>query len=285
MKVLVTGANGYIGRNVVQLLASIPNIEVIASDISNSNLPKSINFINLDILKEANNPNLFEILGSPDKIIHLAWKDGFNHFAESHIQELSYHFNFLKNMINSGVKSISVMGTAHEIGYYEVEVNDETPCNPLSYYGMAKNMLRQLLFTYTKDKNISLKWLRAFYITGDDKFNNSVLTKILEAAQKGEKVFPFTDGTNQFDFIELNELSKMVVQASIQDKVSGIINLCSGEPKPIKDVVESFIADNRLDIKLDYGAFPSRRYDSPVIFGNTEKIKLILDLNKDNKIK
>lgn len=88
MKVLVTGANGYIGRNVVQLLASIPNIEVIASDISNSNLPKSINFINLDILKEANNPNLFETLGSPDKIIHLAWKDGFNHFAESHIQEL-----------------------------------------------------------------------------------------------------------------------------------------------------------------------------------------------------
>lgn len=45
MKVLVTGANGYIGRNVVQLLASIPNIEVIASDISNSNLPKSINLL------------------------------------------------------------------------------------------------------------------------------------------------------------------------------------------------------------------------------------------------
>lgn len=96
MKVLVTGANGYIGRNVVQLLASIPNIEVIASDISNSNLPKSINFINLDILKEANNPNLFEILCSPDKIFILLGKMGLIILQKAIFKNLAIILIFLK---------------------------------------------------------------------------------------------------------------------------------------------------------------------------------------------
>ena len=275
-KTLVTGANGYIGNHVVDALLNL-KIEVLACDFFNTKLNKNVEYINVDILNESTNKDLYESLGKPDNIIHLAWQDGFNHYAYSHINNMIKHFYFLKNMIDSGVKSITVMGTAHEIGYYEGRITEDTPCNPLSYYGIAKNTLRQLLFAYAKDKDVSIKWLRAYYITGDDKNNHSVFTKLLEAAKEGKKEFPFTKGTNQFDFIDIDDLAKMITFASIQNKIDGIINVCSGEPTSMKDKVEDFIKQHNLDIKLNYGAFPSRKYDSPVIYGDNSKILKILE--------
>ena len=274
-KVLVTGANGYIGKHVVEKLLEL-GCEVIAVDFNNTKISSKARYINIDILNEANQPGLYKELNYPEYIVHLAWQDGFNHFAQSHINNMVAHFNFLKNMIDSGVKSISIMGTAHEVGYHEGRITADTPCNPLSYYGIAKNTLRQLIFTYAKDKDISLKWLRAYYITGDDKNNHSVFTKILQAAEEGKKVFPFVKGTNQFDFIDIEDLANQIAHASIQNKIDGIINVCSGEPISLKDKVEEFISEKHLDIKLNYGAFPPRKYDSPVIYGDAELINKVL---------
>ena len=275
-KILVTGANGYIGSHVVNELVAMSQ-EVFACDFLNSKINPNAKWINMDILNEATNKELYKNLGCPENVVHLAWQDGFNHYAHSHINNMIKHFYFLKNMIDSGVKSISVMGTAHEIGYYEGRINDNTPCNPMSYYGIAKNTLRQLLFIYAKDKDVSVKWLRAYYITGDDKNNHSIFTKLLEAASLGKKEFPFTKGTNQFDFIDVFELAKMIARASVQNNIDGIINVCSGEPTSLKDKAEAFIKDHNLDIKLQYGAFPSRKYDSPVIYGDNSKISKIME--------
>lgn len=273
-KVIITGANGYIGHHVAAMVSDL-GIEPIVCDFSNSKLTCG-KYINVDILENATSCDLYEKLGYPENVIHLAWQDGFNHYAQSHIENLSKHFNFLKNMIDSGAKSISVMGTAHEIGYHEGRITENTPANPLSYYGIAKNALRQLLFAYAKDKNVSIKWLRAYYITGDDENNHSVFTKLLIADREGKKEFPFTKGTNQFDFIDIKLLSEMIAKASLQNEVEGIINVCSGEPVSMKDKVEDFIKEHNLKIKLKYGAFPLRKYDSPVVYGDNEKIQKIL---------
>jgi len=274
-KILVTGANGYIGSHVVNTLNE-KGFEVIANDFKNSKIDSNIKFLDYDILNNPENKNLYEYFGKPDIIIHLAWQDGFNHYAPSHIENLTKHFDFLKSMISGGCKSITVMGTAHEIGYHEGKITENTPCNPLSYYGIAKNTLRQLTFAYIKDMDISLKWLRAYYITGDDANNHSVFTKILEATKEGKTEFPFTKGTNQFDFIDINDLAKQIACAATQNKVNGIINVCSGEPISLKDKVESFITEKGLNIKLNYGVFPQRKYDSPVIYGDNSKISEIL---------
>jgi dTDP-6-deoxy-L-talose 4-dehydrogenase (NAD+) len=129
---------------------------------------------------------------------------------------------------------------------------------------------------YVEDKDVSLKWLRAYYITGDDKCNNSIFAKILQMAEEGKKTFPFTDGKNKYDFIDVDELAKQISLASIQAKVSGIINVCSGEPISLKDKVELFIKEKGIDIQPEYGVYPSRKYDSPIIYGNPNLIKLIL---------
>lgn len=275
IKVLVTGANGYIGKHVVDKLIE-KNFHVIACDFNNNKLNSEAEFINYDILNNVDNKNLYDYFNRPNHVIHLAWQDGFNHYAQSHIDNLLKHFYFIKNIIDSGCSSISIMGTAHEIGYHEGKITELTPCNPLSYYGIAKNTLRQLIFTYAKDTEMSLKWLRAYYITGDDHNNHSVFTKILHAAQNGKKEFPFVKGSNQFDFINVSELALQIATASVQTEINGIINVCSGEPISLKDKVESFIKEKNLDIKLNYGVFPSRKYDSPVVYGDATLINKIM---------
>ena len=94
--------------------------------------------------------------------------------------------------------------------------------------------------------------------------------------QKVKKTFPFTNGTNKYDFINIKELSRQISEASIQNKVEGIINVCSGKPIALKDMVETFIKDNNLNIRPCYGAFPDRKYDSPAIWGDASKINSIL---------
>ena len=68
----------------------------------------------------------------------------------------------------------------------------------------------------------------------------------------------------------------MVAAAVAQDEVLGIINICSGEPRTLADMVEQFIRTNALDITLDYGAFPDRPYDSPGCWGDASKIDKIM---------
>jgi dTDP-6-deoxy-L-talose 4-dehydrogenase (NAD+) len=280
-KILVTGANGYIGHHVVSYLCdTYPQDVVLAVDFNNAKIDPRAQFLNVNLLEKADDSDLYETLNQPDICIHLAWQDGFNHKADSHLKNVSAHFHFLRNLIDAGCRSVSVMGTMHEIGYYEGEVNANTPCNPLSMYGIAKNALRQAIMSYCEDKDVSLKWLRAYYITGDDKNNKSVFAKILEMAAEGKKTFPFTSGLNKYDFIDVHDLAQCISEAAVQTETNGIINVCSGKAVSLKDKVEEFIAQKGLDIRPEYGVYPSRKYDSPAIWGNADLINGIMENKK-----
>ena len=74
----------------------------------------------------------------------------------------------------------------------------------------------------------------------------------------------------------VQELAAQIAEASLQEKYTGIINVCSGKPMSLGDRVEQFIKDNHLDIKLNYGAFPDRPYDSPVVYGDNTIIQKIM---------
>ena len=272
-RILVTGANGYIGTHVVKELLS-RGIDVVACDISLTDVDSGARLLEADIFSDSN--DIYELAGRPDALIHLAWKNGFKHNLFTHIEDLPLHIRFLEKMVDSGIKSLSVMGSMHEVGYFEGAITADTPTNPLSLYGIAKNALRQALEVLVKEKDVAFHWLRGFYIYGDDVKSSSVLGKIIEADKNGQEFFPFTSGKNLCDYISVYELARQIVSASLQTKYTGIINCCSGKAVSLGEVAENFIKQNSLNIKLQYGAFPERAYDSPAVWGNNEIIKLIL---------
>lgn len=273
MKLIVTGGNGYVGSHVIKVLLDMGH-EVLVCDIASDSVDKRAQFIDVDIFEERK--DIYDALGRPDICLHLAWRNGFVHNAPTQMGDLSAHYRFLTAMIDGGLKHLAVMGSMHEVGYWEGKIDENTPCNPLSQYGIAKDALRRSMTLYSKDHGVILQWLRGFYIYGDDQRNHSIFTKLLEAEKKGQEWFPFTTGKTKYDFITVEELANQIACAITQEEVTGIINCCSGNPISLAEKIEGYIRENNLKIKLDYGKYPDRPYDSPIIYGDASKIMKIM---------
>lgn len=271
MKILVTGANGYLGKGIVKQLLD-DGMEVVATDFDNNSIDNRA-IVKCVNLFEVENP--FEYFEKPDIVLHLAWRDGFVHKSLNHIIDLPNHYIFLYRCIEGGVKQVSILGSMHEIGFFEGSINENTPTNPQSLYGISKDALRKMIELKCKECNTVFQWLRGFYIVGNTERGSSIFSKIVQASLNGDKVFPFTMGLNQFDFLDYDIFCKFVADTVEQNEINGIINICSGRPEKLADRVEKFIKENNYDIKLQYGVFPDRPYDSKAIWGDDFKIKMI----------
>lgn len=279
MKILVTGANGYIGQGVIKEILNRGH-KVVATDFSLNYVDERAEKKECDLFSIEDPYNFF---GQPDVLLHLAWKDGFVHYSDSHLIELAKHYNFIKCMVKTKINTIAVMGSMHEIGFYEGSIDENTPCKPESFYGVAKNALREVCEIFCKQNEKNLQWLRGYYIVGNSEFGCSIFSKITAAAKAGEKKFPFTMGLNQFDFIDYDEFCRQIVSTITQSSINGIINICSGRPEKLSDRVERFIKENGYDIELEYGAFPDRPYDSKAVWGNNNKIQMICKKGEGNE--
>ena len=271
MKILVTGANGYLGQGIVRHILAHGH-DVIATDFIIDNIDKKAKSIACDLFSIADPYNYFY---QPNVLLHLAWRDGFVHYSDTHIYDLPKHYSFIKKMTESEVKTVAAMGSMHEVGFFEGSIKPDTPCNPITPYGIAKNALRELTAMLCKKKEKNFMWLRGFYIVGNSQYGSSIFSKITEAEKNEQKEFPFTMGQNQFDFIDYKDFCEYVAKAVTQSEILGCINICSGRPEKFADRVERFIKENGYKINLKYGAFPDRPYDSKAVWGDNEKIDKI----------
>ena len=274
MKILVTGANGYIGRHLVTALIEHGH-RVLACDVAFDGVDERAERIQTDIFSGSR--EIYDELMRPDALIHLAWRNGFDHYNMSHVTELPSHYEFLVNMMDGGLPQLLVMGTMHEVGYHVGAIDETVPTNPVTPYGIAKNALRELVTVYAEKKGVTLQWLRGYYILGDDAKNHSIFSKMTEAEERGQELFPFTTGKNKFDFIKVEDLARQIAAVASQREVSGIINCCSGVAIPLAEEAERFIRENNMKIRLDYGKFPDRADASPEVWGDPAKINKIMN--------
>ena len=272
MNILVTGANGYLGRGVVRRLLD-NGCRVTAVGRKTDGVDARARRIDADIFS-LDDP--WTALGEPDVLLHLAWRDGFAHYSDAHVEDLPKHYRFIRRMIEGGVRRVAVMGTMHEVGFYEGCIREDTPCRPATPYGVAKNALRQLTEQLCRREDVRFQWLRGYYIVGNSPAGASVFSKIAAAAAEGKTEFPFTMGQNQYDFLDYEDFCERAARAAAQDEVLGVIDLCSGRPEKLSERVERFIRENGYAIRLRYGAYPDRPYDSKAVWGDSSKIEAIL---------
>ena len=275
MKILLTGANGYLGSGVVKSILD-KGYSVIAADFQLNHVDDRAEKKECNLFDIA---NPYEYFDKPDALLHLAWRDGFVHYSSAHIEDLPKHYLFIKSFAEAGCKHIAVMGSMHEIGFFEGSINETTACNPITPYGISKNALRELTEMLCKQNNAIFQWMRGYYIVGNSKYGSSIFSKITAAAEDGKEEFPFTMGQNQYDFVDYDEFCNQVAAVVTQNEINGIINICSGKPEKLADRVERFIKENNYSIELRYGAFPDRPYDSKAVWADGKKIEKIMKRN------
>ena len=152
MKVAVTGAGGYIGRFVVKTLVDQGH-EVVAIDFVHQGIDERAKICDVNIF--SGEPDVYEKMGCPDSVIHLAWKDGFVHNSNAHMDNLSSHYKFLRNLVDAGCKNISVMGTMHEIGFYEGKIDENAEKAGLVWLAKQQGYTLDQVVEVLKDGDIA----------------------------------------------------------------------------------------------------------------------------------
>lgn len=279
MKILVTGATGFIGNYVVnELLKS--NHDIIATGISDPIYEKNswsgkVNFIKCDLNSKI---DFFTHFQKPDSVIHLAWEGLPNYKELFHIEKnLPNNLYFLNNLVKSGLKNLTVSGTCLEYGMLTGCLEESMNVEPHIPYSIAKDTLRKYLVELESQFDFNFKWLRLFYIYGTGQNENSIFSQLDRAIKNKDKVFNMSAGEQLRDYLPVEKVAEIIVKTSMQMEITGIINCCSGKPVSIKKMVEDYLTKNNYSINLNLGHYPYNEYEPLEFWGCTKKLKKIVE--------
>jgi nucleoside-diphosphate-sugar epimerase len=271
MKILVTGATGFVGSHVVKQ-ALVEGHDVIAlarnkAKASSFKWFKDVEFISTDISE-----GVYDVskLGIPDVLIHLAWSGLPNYKSLFHLEEnLPSSMAFLRSALSSGVKRILVTGTCFEFGMQNGELAPDMPTCPENPYAVAKDALRKWLEYMHSEFEFIHQWIRLFYMYGEGQNPKSILAQLKTALENGDATFNMSGGEQLRDYLPIEKVAeKILAYASIHDS-SGIHHCCSGNPISIRKLVEDYLLKNNKNIKLNLGFYPYPDYE-PIAFWGKE---------------
>jgi nucleoside-diphosphate-sugar epimerase len=278
MKVLVTGATGFIGNYVVFELLN-KNLDVITTGIEPKNKIRKkwledVTYTQADL--NESREDWFTFFGEPDMIIHLSWQGLPNYKELFHLEKnLPNNYYFIKNMVASGCKKVVVIGTCFEYGMQSGPLKEDLETKPDNPYALAKDTLRKYLEQLQTYVDFNLKWIRLFYMYGKGQNPNSILSQLEVALEKGEKVFDMSGGEQLRDYLPVEKVAENIVKISLQDKINGIINCCSGQPISIRNLVENYLKQNNKSIELNLGHYPYPDYEPMAFWGDAARLNLI----------
>jgi dTDP-6-deoxy-L-talose 4-dehydrogenase (NAD+) len=278
MKIALTGASGFIGRHLYNALANTPHDLVV---LCRNSVPENVLEANnrTKIVKwdlSDNNGDIFERTGSPDMVIHLAWGTLGNFQSPAHMtEELPSHFSFLGGLIKSGLRRLMVAGTCFEYGLKNGEIDEDTPCQPATWYGLAKySLLRQLEFLQ-REHRFELLWTRLFYLYGDGQPHNAIYPQLLRAIADGDREFPMSAGEQLRDYLPVEEVARLLAALTVSRSV-GIVNVCSGQPVSMRKQVENWIAQKQSAIRPRLGHYPYRDFEPFAFWGANQRLQKYL---------
>lgn len=284
MKILVTGASGFIGQHVVRELLKLTGVEITATTrdlnrASSLDFFHKVNFVEVDL--GANEQDFFQKLGSPDRMIHLAWSGLPNYKDSFHLEKnLPDNWSFISQMIQAGLSNLTVVGTCFEYGMIEGELNESMETFPSNPYGQAKDLLRKKIEDFSQVNHFSWKWLRLFYMYGNGQAASSIISQIDNAVLKGEKIFNMSGGEQVRDYLPVTTVANYIVQCALQDEIQGIINCCSGKPTKLIDFVSNYLKEKNYTITLNRGFYPYPDYEPMSFWGNHARLQEVLNGKK-----
>lgn len=236
-RVIVTGANGFIGSSLIKKLVS-KKIEVVALDITfaNSQLPqceliKEIE-VGLDDIKK-----LEEVIpiNDYDSFYHFAWA-GVNGPAKAdpvvQLKNAEMAMNCATVAKNIGCKKLLCAGTIAERAIESLGYLKRTSGGML--YGVAKHATHLMLETYCKNIGVDFVWMQFSNIYGPENKTGNLVSYTIGELAKGN-VASFGPALQPYDFIYVDDLIEAVMRLGERNTSKNCYFIGSGEPRVLKE--------------------------------------------------
>ena len=268
-RIILTGATGFVGTHVLAELNK-HSVDVIAiARVLPEIDPKIANcrWVQMDISQPP--ANAFESLGRPDILIHLAWQGLPNYRSLHHFEsELPIQYSFLKQLIEQGLQSLVVSGTCFEYGMQSGALSEELDTHPSNPYGFAKDVLRKELQFLQAIHPFSLTWARLFYMYGEGQPASSIYSQLKIAVAEGLAEFNMSGGEQLRDYLPVTEVAEKIVLLALIQKNIGSINICSGKPISVRNLVEKWVYEGQYRIKSKLGFYAYPEYEPMAFWGD-----------------
>lgn len=276
-KVLITGATGFIGQHCLRELAA-RGYEIHA--LSSKDAPedeneheKNVTWHRVDLLKRE---QVFDIMSAvqPTHLLHLAWYavPGKYWTSTENFRWVQASLDLFEAFASVGGQRIVAAGSCaeYEWGSDQPCSETKTPLNPATVYGACKHALRIMLEAYATQANLSAAWGRIFFLYGPHEYPSRLVASVIRSLLRNEPA-RCSHSQQVRDFLYVADVAEAFV-ALLESEVTGAINIASGQPIALQDVIYK-IADKlgRRDL-VQLGAIESTSNDPQLLVADTNRL-------------
>ena len=281
-QVLITGICGFAGSYMCNYLNCLqPRPAVIGIDIEGTPPASCDSFYRMDLSSADDVAELIK-QSKPDYIIHLAGT-----FDSKYHQKI-YKVNVLSitallEAASEYVPDVVMVtaGSAAEYGCIETHqlpVNEENPCQPVTFYGLSKLLATQIALYHHRVHNLCIMILRPFQLIGKGVTSSLVpgafAQQLQQAITEGRKVIKVGNLESSRDFLDIHDAVEAIWALCQKPAPGQIFNLCSGNPTKISHLLQTMIDHCRADVKIEVDTSRLRgKADVSQIYGSFQKLK------------
>lgn len=270
-KVLVTGASGFVGKQITKFL-SRQDIEIVLvlRSKATSLLESYPNISSIIYTKNIFNENSDwweEQCKGVDIIIHAAWyaEPGIYLQSLKNIDCLIGSLNIAKGAAAANIKRFIGIGTCFEYKLNNIPLSIDSPKNPLTIYAATKLSLYYSLSKLFEEQGIEFSWCRLFYLYGEGEDDRRFLPYLKEKLKNNE-IAELTSGKQVRDYLDIKDAGKLIVNVALSSQI-GQVNICSGIPITIREFAEKIADEFGKKDLLKFGARRDNLIDPDFVVG------------------
>jgi len=272
-KVLVTGANGFIGRYTLPLLVQA-GFDVHALSLRSEPFEvDGVSWHKVDLMDfPAVDALLHELQAA--HLLHLAWytEHGMFWHAAENLQWVACSLNFLKCFVECGGKRVVMAGSCAEYDWSMGHcLEQDTICNPATLYGASKHSLHQIAEAYCVQSDVSFAWGRIFFLYGPGEVASRFVPAVINGVLRHEKV-SCSDGAQVRDFMHVEDVASAFTFL-LESHLTGAVNVASGEPCTLKEIGEEIMHQVKGDGRVEFGALPNRQGEPAVLTADVSRLR------------